>query len=256
MSAYSPSDSFDLPGSFRPQLYESLDSTNNEAKRQAAAGAPEGTLIVARQQRSGRGRHGRSWQSPPGNLYCSLLLRPPGQLQTAAQLSFVAAVALAQTLDSWIDGARIALKWPNDVLVDGAKISGILLESAAGPGGRVDWLVLGVGVNIASHPADPVRPSISLHAAGVGGTAADEVLRRLTAAFEPWYACWREQGFAPVHRAWSARASGLGAPIRAQLTSGIVEGIFEGLDAGGALLYRTAGGEQSRIEAGEVYFSA
>lgn len=245
-----------LPAGYRPEIHDSLDSTNDEARRRAAAGAPEGTLIVARQQSGGRGRHGRSWISPPGNLYCSLLLRPQCDLRAAAQLSFVAAVALAEALETWLDGARIALKWPNDVLLDGAKLAGILLESTAGVDGRTEWLVLGIGVNVASHPQTLDRPATSLCASGVTGVAPDDVLHRLAAPLDAWHRRWRAQGFAPVRPAWRARAFGLGAPIRANLTAGTIEGIFEDLDAAGALLYRATDGERGRIEAGEVQFGA
>ena len=145
----------ELPAFYRLLAYEQIDSTNEEAKRLAAAGAPAGTLVWAGEQLAGRGRRGRGWASPPGNLYVSLLLRPACPPAQACQLNFVAAVALAEAVSALLPaGAGVALKWPNDVLVGGAKVSGILLEASAALDRSIDWLVIGAGVNIASHPAD------------------------------------------------------------------------------------------------------
>jgi BirA family biotin operon repressor/biotin-[acetyl-CoA-carboxylase] ligase len=242
-----------LPGFFQLQSFDCLASSNDEAKRQAAEGAPEGTLIVCRRQSAGRGRRGRRWESPPGNLYASLLLRPGRLPPEAAQLAFVAAVALTEALGRWLAPERTRLKWPNDVLVDGAKVAGILAESASGAGGPVDWLVLGIGVNIESHPTGPGYDATSLHALGKAVSAA-EVLAALAPALESWYRRWCREGFAPVRGAWLAQAHGLGAQVSARAAAGVVEGIVECLDRDGALIVRRADGGQARIEAGEVLF--
>jgi BirA family biotin operon repressor/biotin-[acetyl-CoA-carboxylase] ligase len=244
-----------LPPFFRAERFESLASTSDEAKRLAQSGAPEGTLVTAARQTGGRGRRGRLWQSPPGNLYASLLLRPDCPAAAAAQLSFAAAVALGEALERWLAPERVRLKWPNDVLADGGKLAGILAESASGPGGRVDWLVLGIGVNVARHPTDLAYSATSLHALGAAEVTADAVLAALAPNLESWYRRWREQGFGPLREAWLGRAHGLGRPLRASLAQGTVEGVFEDLDAGGALLLRTAAGGHGRIEAGEIHFA-
>ena len=241
-----------LPAFFHRHDFDALDSTNDEAKRRARAGAPEGTLIVARQQSSGRGRRGRTWQSPEGNLYCSLVLRPERRLTEAAQLSFVAAVALAETLTNWLPAERIGLKWPNDVLVDGAKISGILLESEVQSEGRADWIVVGVGVNLASCPVGLDRPAAALN--DVAGTTitADALLAALALDFVAWYDRWVEQGFVPVRAAWLAHAAFLNEQIAVRLPEGDTGGIFEGLDADGSMLLRLEDGRQRQITVGEV----
>jgi len=154
-----------LSGFYRLLSFAAIDSTNEEAKRQAAAGAPEGTLIWARAQQAGRGRRGRPWVSEPGNLYMSLLLRPDRAAPAAAQLGFAAALAVGEAaLPLLPASAALAYKWPNDVLIDGRKTSGILLESQAAGEGRLDWLVVGIGVNLVSFPEGAEYPATSLAA--------------------------------------------------------------------------------------------
>lgn len=229
-----------LPPFYRLEVHEALDSTNDEAKRQAAAGTPEGALIVARRQTAGRGRSGRIWTSPEGNLYFSLLLRPARPPGEAAQLSFVAALALA-------DGAAVpvALKWPNDVLAQGRKLSGILLEGSDG------WLVVGCGVNVATAP----EGATCLREQGSAATP-DRVLERFCASFLAWRGQWLAEGFAPIRTAWLARAAGLGAPATARLGRETLHGTFVDLDSDGALVLDMAGAGRRRIAAGEVYFDA
>jgi BirA family biotin operon repressor/biotin-[acetyl-CoA-carboxylase] ligase len=149
-----------LPPFFRLLRFETIGSTMTEAKRLAGEGAAEGTLVWAGEQTEGRGRRGRPWVSVPGNLYMSLVLRPGGAAAAAAQLGFAAALAVGEAALRLLPGeARISHKWPNDVLVDGRKLSGILLESAAAADGGLAWLVMGIGVNVASHPdAGGARP--------------------------------------------------------------------------------------------------
>jgi BirA family biotin operon repressor/biotin-[acetyl-CoA-carboxylase] ligase len=242
-----------LPAFFRRYDFDQLASTNDEAKRLARAGAPEGCLVVARRQSGGRGRRGRSWESPAGNLYCSLLLRPASSLAEAAQVSFVAAVALAEALSGWLEASRIGLKWPNDVLVDGAKISGILLESEADVAGRCDWLVVGMGVNVGCAPAGLARAVTSLAEAARVPVTADAVLGALAPAFLSWYDRWRQDGFAPVRSAWLARAAFVGQPIEVRLADGAIEGRFEDLGPDGSLVLRLDDGNTREIGAGEIH---
>ena len=176
-----------LASFYRLVALDEIDSTNAEAQRRAAEGAPAGTLIRAVRQTAGRGRRGRAWQSPPGNLAFSLLLRPAMKAATAATLGFVAGLAVAEAIDGLLPAGRSSrLKWPNDLLVDGRKLAGILLEAAAGGSGPVDHLVVGVGVNIVAHPDDLPYPATDLQACG--GTAdAATVLAAFAGRFLPLY---------------------------------------------------------------------
>lgn len=234
------------------------ESTNDEAKRLAAEGAADGTLIWADSQTAGRGRRGRLWQSPPGNLYISIILRPGLPVARLGQVGFAAALAIFETAASLLPpNAVVRCKWPNDVLIDGRKTAGLLLETDNLTSGTAAWMVLGVGINIASHPADTEFPATSLAAAG--GTAdVVTVLSRFAERFAVWYETWRGAGFAPLRAAWLARAAGLGEVIHVRLENCSLDGVFAGLDADGALLLHDAGqgpdGSAQRITAGDVFF--
>ena len=229
-------------------------STNDEAKDRAARGAPDGTVVWARRQRAGRGRRGRSWVSPPGNLYFSVVLRPDCEARSVAQLSFVAALAVFDLVDGLLPG-RARCKWPNDVLVDGGKVAGVLLESALGPGGRVDWVVLGIGVNLSSHPGivGPI-PSTSLAEVGGPTIAPVDTLSSVLAALAHRRQEWETQGFAAVRSAWLARAHGLGGPVTVTNGERRLTGIFKGLDEEGALVLAQPGASPLSISAGDVLF--
>ncbi|HUZ75095.1 MAG TPA: biotin--[acetyl-CoA-carboxylase] ligase [Stellaceae bacterium] len=244
-----------LPPFYRLLCFERIDSTNDEAKRLAAAAAAEGTLVWAEAQSAGRGRRGRAWLSPPGNLYVSLLLRPRCGAGEAAQLGFAAAIAVAETCASFLPAAAaVRLKWPNDVLVGGRKIAGILLESSSDARGGLDFLVLGIGVNLAAHPEAAEFPATSLAALGATVTPA-AMLVPLAERLLAWYETWRGTGFAAVRAAWLDRAEGLGAPIRVRLASSELNGRFAGLDESGILLLDGAGGRR-RIAAAEIFPAA
>ncbi|MBC8242344.1 MAG: biotin--[acetyl-CoA-carboxylase] ligase [Alphaproteobacteria bacterium] len=242
-----------LPAFFQPLYLDSVTSTNDEMKQRARAGAAEGSLIVAREQRAGRGRGGRQWTSKPGNLYMSLLLRPPGSVGAVAQISFLAAVALAEALLEVAPDLSPRLKWPNDVLIDGAKISGILLESSARSGGGVDWLVLGMGVNVAHHPEDAGQAATSLQAQGADNCTAFSLLATLAPALLRWLDIWRGAGFAPLRQAWLERAAGLGGPLRVRLPNEEFSGIFRDLDGDGNLRVEMPDGAMRSITAGEIF---
>lgn len=240
-----------LPAFFRLHALDECGSTNDVAKQLAAEGAPEGTLVWAKRQHAGRGRRGRAWSSEPGNLACSLILRPglpPGQ---AALTSFVAAVAVGEAVSALVPG-RVTLKWPNDVLVDGAKISGILLESEAGRGQSVDWLVLGVGINVRHFPEEALYPATALLAAGADVTV-DQVLVAYAGAVQSWYHRFVTQGFAPIRAAWLNAAQGLGGAVTVRLHDETFTGRLIDMDEGGVLLVDT-GGAIRRVTAGDVFF--
>ncbi len=226
----------DLPHGYTLERHAEVDSTNTIALRRAAAGAAHGTVILAETQSAGRGRRGRAWASLPGNLFITILARPPAA-RTAGQLSFVAAVALGEVL---ADFADIMFKWPNDILSAGRKIAGILIEADHGAA------AIGIGVNLIAAPDE-----LAATAGDLGGRldriAAAEALCQ---AFDLWYRRWIEEGFAPVRTAWLDRAAGLDAPLGA----GGRTGRFAGLDADGGLILVDGSGTAHVITGGEVLF--
>ncbi|MBM3565895.1 MAG: biotin--[acetyl-CoA-carboxylase] ligase [Alphaproteobacteria bacterium] len=255
-AAGSRGDSF-LPAGFSLVALATVDSTNEEAKRLALrnnAPAPDGTVVWAESQTAGRGRHGRGWISPPGNLYCSILLRPPRPLGEAAGLGFAAALAIVEALAGW--GCRNAHpKWPNDVLVNGHKIAGVLLESQTGGGGVPDWLVVGMGVNLSLCPRD-VHPAATSLAAERGAVPLPRVaLGAVLGAFARWRDRWLDGGLAAVLEPYRRHVWGLGQPATVRLGGETIEGTFEALDDAGALVLRLMNGQLRHITAGDVYFS-
>lgn len=233
---------------------DAVGSTNAEAFARARAGERGPLWITARRQTAGRGRRGRAWVSEPGNLYASLLLTDPAPPQRAAELSLVAALALHDALAerASVLGPRLTLKWPNDVLCDGAKLAGILVEGEALPGGPLA-VVIGIGVNCAHHPADTAYPATNLAAAGAL-VAPESLAPALITAMARRLAEWsRGENFAAIRAAWLKRAAGLGAPARVRLPEREIEGIAETLDEAGRLVLRRADGSHERIAAGEMF---
>jgi len=212
-------------------------STNDDVAALARDGVPEGLWLRADRQTGGKGRQGRGWASPSGNLHASTLVRLQAEDPPAPTLALVAAVALHEALAPHAPAARI--KWPNDLLVDGAKLAGILLERQG------DAVTIGFGVNLAHRPADLDRPAASLDPP----VPAAAFLERLAAAFAAWLARWREEGLAPVRAAWLAAAHPLGTP----LSAGDARGAFDGLDESGALRLRLADGAPRVVHAGDVF---
>lgn len=233
-----------LPDGWTLVALDTVGSTNDEAARLADSGAPEGTVVWSREQTGGRGRRGRRWSSPVGNLYTSTILRPDCTAARAAEIGFVAALAVADMVPA---GRETRVKWPNDVLVDGGKVAGILLESAVGDGGRVLHVVAGIGVNVGFAPQ---LPDMRYPGAAVGGTV-ETALGKLAAALARRVAEWRRSGFQVVRSEWLAQAGPLGAVVDVRLGEGLVRGGFAGLDHEGALLLDTADGRR-RIVSGEL----
>lgn len=241
-----------LPSGFRLLAFDTVDSTNSVAQQHAAAGAEHGTVVWATSQTAGRGRQGRAWSSPPGNLYCSIVLRPKIAIGQAPQLSFVAAVAVADALGELIPTALpLRLKWPNDILLGESKTGGILIEAAADPAGRVECLILGVGVNLASHPADTPYPATDLRQAGAT-VGAGELLSAFCRHLVAWSERWLAEGFTPVRTAWLARARGFGGPIEVRLGHALISGRFSDIDGDGALIVESSDGVRHRVTAGDV----
>jgi BirA family biotin operon repressor/biotin-[acetyl-CoA-carboxylase] ligase len=242
-----------LPPAFRLVALDRVGSTNEEARRLAAQGAEDGTLVWAREQTAGRGRRGRAWTSPPGNLYLSLVLRPDCAPAEAAQLGFVAALAIGETSGGFVPPlVELHHKWPNDVLLGGRKVSGILLESEADASGALQSLVMGVGINVASAPEGTEFPATSLKEQGAGDVPVEPVLEAFCRHFLSWVDRWLADGFPPVRAAWKRRAWRLGEEIEARLPHETLRGRFDDLDESGALVLATAAGSR-RITAGEVF---
>jgi BirA family biotin operon repressor/biotin-[acetyl-CoA-carboxylase] ligase len=237
--------------------FDELDSTNAEARRLAEAGEAGPLWIAARRQTQGRGRRGRVWETAAGNLAATLLASTDRPAAEAAQLSFVAGLAVAELADAFADEGLVALKWPNDVLLAGAKLAGILIESGRRTGGGL-WLAIGVGVNLADAPDIPDYPATALARhlrPGASRPSPDAALELLSAAMSRRMQHWQDEGFEPVRQAWLQRAFGMGRACTARPGDGAaLEGVAEGLDADGSLLLRLASGELRRITAGDVFF--
>jgi len=212
----------------------------------AQAGAAEGLWLRAERQTQGRGRQGRAWSSPPGNLYASTLVRlRPGDAPSPT-LAFVAAVALEEAVSLFVPAGAM-IKWPNDLLIDGAKLSGILLERSG------DAVVIGFGVNLAHHPDDTDRKATSI-AAHAPAPEPHAFLEALAETFARWLQRWRSEGLAPVRERWLARAHPVGTALSVrQHDAPPVQGLFDGLDPSGALILRLADGRSHVIHAADVF---
>ncbi len=242
-----------LPAAYRLIARDTLGSTNDEARRLAREGAADGTLVWALEQTAGHGRRGRFWSSPRGNLYLSLVVRPACAPECAAQLGFVAALAVESTLSELAPGlAGLACKWPNDVLAGGRKIAGILLESEMGADAKLAFLVVGVGINLAAAPPDTEFPATSVAGEGHPAPTPEAALETFARRFEAWARRWRAEGFGVVRDAWLARAVALGEAIEVRLDTATLHGKFVDIDQHGTLLLETEGGLR-QVSAGDVF---
>jgi BirA family biotin operon repressor/biotin-[acetyl-CoA-carboxylase] ligase len=235
-------------------VLEEVDSTNAEAKRRAEAGEVGPLWITAGRQSAGRGRRGRAWETGSGNLAATYLFTTDLRPADAAQVSFVAALAVADLASAYVPASIISLKWPNDLLLAGRKTAGILVESGT-LSGKTLWVAVGIGVNLSTAPTQVDRPATAFAAnMWTPPPSPLDALDILAGALARWREIWERTGFALIAEAWTARAHGIGAQCAARLQDEIVEGIAEGLDADGALRIRTAEGEVRRITAGDVFF--
>ena len=209
----------------------------------ASGSVHEGDWLIAERQTAGRGRQGRAWVSPPGNLYASGLVELRACDPPASTLALVAGLAVVEVLSA----SGLSLKWPNDVLVGSAKLAGILLER------QNDAVVIGVGANLAHHPDLPDRSTMSLAALGVT-MSADTAISALASAFVRWLGTWRTAGLSAIRAAWLDRAHPVGTPLAAELPDGTrIEGSFDGLTPDCALQLRLADGTTRVIHAGDVF---
>jgi BirA family biotin operon repressor/biotin-[acetyl-CoA-carboxylase] ligase len=263
----------DVGRGYRLITFETIGSTNTEAMQRLRAGDPGQLWVFSPEQTAGRGRRGRAWATNPGNLAVSLGLILDVAPARAATLGFVAGLALGTALHyvlpqgqfrMALDGAdlvdpqarrvgRLALKWPNDVTLDGAKLSGILLEAERLGDGRFG-VVIGMGVNVISAPEGLPYPATSLKALGLD-IAAETLLKTLMEVWPDLYAIWREpDGFSRIRDGWLALAQGLGERVAVSLGARQVSGTFETIDADGRLIVMDEDGVRHAIAAGDVHF--
>lgn len=222
---------------WRLEVFEELASTSNECTERARAGEAGGLAVLALRQIAGRGSRGRVWQAPQGNLNLSVLLRPRRLAAEAGMFALLAGIAVAEALETLAD-ITVTLKWPNDVLLGQAKLAGILIDAApAGLG--LDWLVIGIGVNLREAPRIEGRQTTSLGEHGVELEpliVAHAVLERLRH--------WQDESSAAIRDAWLLRAHAIGTPIEVHAGGRRLQGSFAGLSVGGELLLRA----ENRIE--------
>ncbi len=236
-----------------------VDSTNDYAKRMAEAGEANPHWIYADTQTAGRGRRGREWVSPIGNLMATLYL--PCQLPSirGGEVAFVAGLAIDACVQDLLTGTAhvVAIKYPNDILVNGAKISGMLLETTTSPSagaGNLDWIAIGIGINLAHHPEDTPYPATSI-AALIGNTPPPkDVLVQLADYFTQYFTLWQDKGIAAILEMWRKRAHHIGKPIEVRLHDKTISGTFESIDDTGTLILREAGGGCQHINTGDIFF--
>lgn len=235
------------------ETFAVLPSTQDEAKVRALdEGADEGLVVQALTQSEGRGRQGNQWTSPMGNLYMSVLLRPLCTADLAGQVSFVVALAVSAAMDEFlVEGHQKTLKWPNDILIDGKKVAGILLESELSPKELVGHLIIGIGVNILSAPEDRVALK---EVSGENRLAVHPFRDRVLHYLDQYYGVWKAEGFGPIRKAWLAQAHGLGHSLTARTPQREEKGIFKEIDEAGGLILEIPENKQIVIRAGEIYF--
>jgi BirA family transcriptional regulator, biotin operon repressor / biotin---[acetyl-CoA-carboxylase] ligase len=247
---------------YRLIALDSIESTNDEAARAARQGDRGRLWIVAGEQRAGRGRHGRVWTSPRGNLYASLLLVGPCEPASAPQLGFIAGLALYEAIaaETGLAAPRLALKWPNDLLLDSTKVAGLLLEGHHGPDGAFA-VVIGFGVNVAAAPEDAAYPAKALRSAQAD-LSPEALFASLSRSVAQRIEAWRKSReggaadpFQAVRAEWLLRAAGVGQTVTIRLPSGPRSGAFLGLDRAGRLQLGTPDGTEL-IDAGDLYFPA
>ena len=230
------------------EIFDTLDSTSAEAKRRAEAGESGPLWFLALTQTAGYGRRGRNWEQRTGDFAGTLLFKPGAPPERWGQISFIVALALAAAFDEVMPEAKTALKWPNDVLVDGGKCAGVLLENLGA------HLSIGVGVNIVTAPEGLPYKVARLVDHVPAPPAPQALAERIDHHFWTFYRLWRAEGFAPIRARWLARAAGLGGEITVRLPNEEFPGVFEGMDDSGALILRSPAGKRT-IAAGDVFFA-
>ncbi len=240
-----------LPSGASLDIFETLDSTSLEARRHAALGEPGARWFIALRQTAGYGRQGRAWSQAVGDFSGTLSFKPEAAANALGQISFIAALAVASALDEYVDPDKLSLKWPNDILIEGAKVAGILLEHIDGDSGAL--LAVGIGVNIVSAPTDVAYPTARLVDHTEKAPSPADLAARIDHHFWTYMKDWRANGFANIRQLWLTRARGLGETITVRLPNETLSGVFEGLNESGALILQS-GAEKRIISAGDVFF--
>lgn len=231
------------PDGIRLRRYESIDSTNEQARRLALAGERGPLWVIAAEQTRGRGRYGRVWVSRPGNLFATLIMEV--EPQRSSEIGFVAGLAALDAANRFLVPDSAKLKWPNDVLASGRKLAGILVEQVS-----AGVIAAGIGMNLADHP----QGATSIAAISGHAPQPEAVLSEIAQDMNGWLEVWRTGGFGPIRVAWLARAGGLGEPISAVTARDRLHGIFENLDFDGALVLRDRAGNSHRVTAADVCY--
>lgn len=241
------------------EVHERAISTQNLLKERAIAAQPEGTVVQALIQSNGYGRAARQWVSPPGNLYLSILLKPSCHVQHVGQLSLMAGVAVGRTVERYISGGAgntLRLKWPNDVLIDGDKCAGLILETSIASSGALEWVALGIGINVEKTPAlsglNTSGTSIAEHSKATPSLdkIRDVLLRELSGLYQPWQ---QEQNFAAIKAAWLEMAHKKGDMLSVKMAKGLQQGTFYDVDEFGSLLFHDEVGALQKINSGDIY---
>lgn len=242
-----------VPDGFDHQAFLSIDSTNKEAIRRLQKSDASGLWITASEQTLGRGRLGREWVSKPGNLYCSLIQKTDNDIKKSAQLTFVASLAVRDTIGQFIGDERVKCKWPNDILVDGKKICGILLESYEDANGN-HYMIIGIGINIAHHPQETIYETTHINELSEYVFSHVDVFYILANKMSQWILNWEIEGFDAIRSDWLFHASGVGKTITVRLPKEEIVGRFVDLDSSGALMLQI-GSEIKLIHSGDVFFA-
>lgn len=242
---------------FHLLLLDEVDSTNSEAQRIALSDrSPSYLVITSKKQTNGRGRSGRTWESPHGNLYMSVIVPKTATLDEMSQLTFVSSLALENAISSLFHSegmnTKIELKWPNDVMINDKKVAGILLESA---GKNMEYIVIGVGVNISKAPEIKDKPSTSLQAEGLTKLESTEMLNRFMSNFLKLYQTWLSEEFRGIREKWLKKARNIGKIISVDSGGTRISGKFMDIDFKGQLRVQVASGQIHSINTGEVVFS-
>jgi BirA family biotin operon repressor/biotin-[acetyl-CoA-carboxylase] ligase len=232
------------------ETYDSVESTQDIAHAKAKENTPEGFVAQALQQTGGRGRHGRTWVSEPGNLYMSVLLRPDCSAQKIGQLSILLCIALAETISPHLkNGSDLMLKWPNDILLAGKKSAGVLIETGLSENGMIDYAVLGIGMNIAHAPAE----GIPLDKLAIQPVSPERFRDQFLENLASFYHQWQKAGFDEIRQKWLALAHAKTSEMQVKIGTRIEKGRFETIDEEGGLILIDASGQQKKVTAGEVY---
>ena len=238
-----------FPSGAKTLKFDTLDSTSLEAKRCAQSGETGPLWIIATRQTAAYGRRQRTWEQRAGDLATTLLFEPDVPLEKFGQLSFVTSLALANALEEIVAGDKIGLKWPNDVMLDGNKCAGILLETI---GSRI---AIGIGVNIVTAPGDLAYATAKIADYCDPIPSPDDLAARIDDHFFRFYGLWLQSGFGSIRDAWQKKAIGLGENLVVRLPNEEFSGIFEGVDDTGRLILRSGAGKRT-VAAGEVFFGA